>query len=321
MLYKEFDVLIDTIEENVTKSWEEIEDKLKTSLAMTTQQLNGLFKYFYPRNITINRYYKERKAIRAMEEILNSPQETMDNIIDRFGYSDYSVFYKTINKITGKSPQKIAASENCSLPKVLHLEDILKDIDYDINNQIRNRTNLHNYICEKAELVDRIAYARKRIPELRRMLLDHKDPEEREVIMSVMCQIEEELANDRRALSIYQHKPVYIKNLTPGLYAEFIKIEDCRSIYDLSIEQIVNLYNESIESDYSLRFLCDINSDYEYFYEGETELEEEMMREAESEYRENNMNLSEIWQYYYDDDIDDPYAPIEDIEEYDYCEY
>ena len=39
-----------------------------------------------------------------------------------------------------------------------------------------------------------------------------------------------------------------------------------------------------------------------------------MMREAESEYRENNMNLSEIWQYYYDDDIDDPYAPIDDIE-------
>ena len=57
MLYKEFDVLIDTIEENVTKSWEEIEDKLKTTLAMTAQDLSELFKYFYPRQsiVTIRR--------------------------------------------------------------------------------------------------------------------------------------------------------------------------------------------------------------------------------------------------------------------------
>ena len=274
MLYKEFDVLIDTIEENVTKSWEEIEDKLKTTLAMTAQDLSELFKYFYPRDITVNRYYKERKAIRAMKEIRSSPQEPKDNIIDRFGYSDYSVFYKTIKKITGKNPQQIIDSNGFHLPDVLHLDDILKDVDYDINNQIRNRTNMYNYSYEKKALVERIVFSRKRVSALRRNFLDSKNPRKREEIMSEMEQLEEELVKDRELLATYQHEAVYIKNLTIELYAEFIKIEDCRAIYGLSIEEIVDLYNDSIEKAVSLRDLCDIAEEVNYFSEEAYELEE-----------------------------------------------
>lgn len=274
MLYKEFDVLIDTIEENVTKSWEEIEDKLKTTLAMTAQDLSELFKYFYPRDITVNRYYKERKAILAMKEIRSLPKEPKDNIIDRFGYSDYSVFYKTIKKITGKNPQQIIDSNSFHLPDVLHLDDILKDVDYDINNQIRNRTNMYNYSCEKKALVERIVSSRKRAAALRRNFLDTKNPRKREEIMSKMEQLEEDLVKYRELLATYQHEAIYIKNLTIELYAEFIKIEDCRAIYGLSIEEIVDLYNDSIEKSVSLRDLCDTAEEVKFFCEEEYELEE-----------------------------------------------
>ena len=321
MIYKDFDTIIDTIENSVNVPWDEIESNLKRTLAMTSQQLGDLFKYFYPQDITVNRYYKERKALRTMEAIVNSPEESMDDVIARFGYSDYSVFYKTIRKITGKNPQQIVESRDFCVPDEIHLEDALKDIDYDFDNQVRNRTDLDEYRSEQAALVDRITFRRGFISELRRQFRNSKDSFERASIEKEINRLEESVSKDEEVLGSYKHEPVYINNLTTGLYAEFIKIEDCRAIYGLSISKIVELYNESIKSGLPLSLLCDITSDNEFFDEPddvmlEQEFEDEW--EAHQQYLEDNMSLAESWQYYNDDDAIDPYAGIEEPEEYYY---
>ena len=321
MIYKEFDTIIDTIEENVTNPWEDIENKLKRTLAMTSQQLGQLFKYFYPYDITINRYYKERKAFRTMEAIIKSPEESMDDVIARFGYSDYSVFYKTIRKLTGKNPQQIVESADYCVPCAIHLEDALKDIDYDFDNQVRVRTDLDEYRSEQASLIDRITFGRDFVSELRRKYRNSKDNLERISLEKEINRLEENIAKDEQILASYKHEPVYIKNLTTGLYAEFIKIEDCRAIYGLSIVKIVELYNESVITGMPLSLLCDITSDNEFFDESDDEMLEQEFEdewEAHQQYLEDNMSLAESWQYYNDDDAVDPYAEIEEPEEYYY---
>ena len=321
MIYKEFDTIIDTIEKSVNVPWDEIESNLKRTLAMTSQQLGDLFKYFYPQDITVNRYYKERKALRTMEAIVNSPEESMDDVIARFGYSDYSVFYKTIRKIARKNPQQIVESGDFCVPDAIHLEDALKDIDYDFDNQVRNRTDLDEYRSEQAALVYRITFRRDFISELRRQFRNSKDSFERASIEKEINRLEESVSKDEEALGSYKHEPVYINNLTTGLYAEFIKIEDCRAIYGLSISKIVELYNESIKSGLPLSLLCDITSDNEFFDEPDDEMHEQEFEdewEAHQQYLEDNMSLAESWQYYNDDDAIDPYAGIEEPEEYYY---
>lgn len=321
MIYKEFDTIIDTIEEDVTIPWDEIETKLKRTFAMTSQQLGQLFKYFYPHDITINRYYKERKAFRTMEEIVKSPEESMDDVIARFGYSDYSVFYKTIRKLTGKNPQQIVESGDFNVPDAIHLEDALKDIDYDFDNQVRSRTDLDDYRFEQAALEDRITFGREYVSDLRRKYRSSKDSLERASLEKEIHRLEENVAKDEQILASYKHEPVYIKNLTTGLYAEFIKIEDCRAIYGLSIGKIVELYNESVKTGMSLSLLCDIASDNEFFDEPDDEMFEQEYEdewEAHQQYLEDNMSLAESWQYYNDDDAADPYGEIEETEEYYY---
>lgn len=321
MIYKEFDTIIDTIENSVIVPWEKIERKLKKDLAMTSQQIGDLFKYFYPHDITVNRYYKERKAFRTMEAIVNSAGESMDDVIARFGYSDYSVFYKTIRKITGKNPQQIVESGDFCVPSVIHLEDALKGIDYDFDNQVRSRTDLDEYRSEQAALVDRITFRRDFISELRRQFRNSKDSFERASLEKEINRLEENVAKDEQTLASYKHEPVYIKNLTAGLYAEFVKIEDCRAIYGLSIGKIVELYNDSVKTGIPLSFLCDITSDNEFFDEPDDEMLEQEFEdewEAHQQYLEDNMSLAESWQYYNDDDAEDPYAGIEEPEEYYY---
>ena len=321
MIYKEFDTIIDTIEKSVTEPWEEIEKNLKITLALTSQQIGDLFKYFYPYDITVNRYYKERKAFRTMEAIVNSPDESMDGVIARYGYSDYSVFYKTIRKITKMNPQQIVESGDFCVPKVIHLEDALKDIDYDFKNQVRKRTDLDEYRSEHAAFVDRIALRRDYISELRKQFRNSKEVLERASLEKEINRLEENVAKDEQTLASYKHEPVYIKNLTADLHAEFVKIEDCRAIYGLGIGKIVELYNESVKTGLPLSLLCDITSDNEFFDEPEDEMFEPEFEdewEVHQQYLEDNMSLAESWQYYNDDDAVDPYAGIEEPEEYYY---
>lgn len=70
-----------------------------------------------------------------------------------------------------------------------------------------------------------------------------------------------------------------------------------------------------------LSLLCDITSDNEFFDELDNEmLEQEFEDEwkAHQQYLEDNMSIAESWQYYNDDDAMDPYAEIEEPEEYYY---
>ena len=317
MIYKEFDTIIDTIENSVAEPWEYIETTLKQSLGMTPQQIGQLFKYFYPHDITINRYYKDRKAWVTMKEIINTPDKSMDEVIDRFGYSDYSVFYKTIKKLTGKNPQQIVESGDYEIPPVSHLKDILKDVDYDFINQVKSRTDLDDYHEEQEALIIRISLRRDYISKLESQIRSSSDINERQLLEDEVNYLKEYVAKDEETLASYKYEPVYIKNLTTGLYAEFVRIEDCRSIYGLSIVKIVELYNQSVETGTSLSFLCDIESDIEYFEEDddmEQEYEDEW--EAHEQYLEDNMSLAESWQYYNDDDAVDPYAVLEEQEDY-----
>lgn len=322
MVYKEFDTIIDTIEENLKLTWEEIESLLTRTLAMTPQQISQLFKYFYPEDITINRYYKDRRAFRTMEEIAKHPEDPMDSAIFEFGYSDRTVFFKTIKKLLKKSPKELVEEGNYTVPELKHLEDVITDINYDLKNQVIGRKDLEEYMDAQKSLVNRMTLERDWVSELERKIRFTSDRAEIASLEGEIKRLKSVIAKEEETLSSYKHEPVYIKNLTTSLYAEFVKIEDCRTIYGLDISRIVELYNESIETGMPLSFLCDVASDMEFFddeydeddYSGyEEEWEEEFMR-----FQENEMNLAESWQYYNDDDAEDPYAGIEESEEYDY---
>ena len=319
MIYKEFDTIIDTIEENLTLPWEAVESILKSALAMTSQQIGQLFRYFYPDDVTINRYHKDRKAFRTMDAIIKSADESMDSVIYCFGYSDYSVFYKTIKKLLKKSPQQLLEEGNFKVPKLIHLEDAVKDINYDFKNQVNGRKNLEDYKDAQISLVDRIKNQRDWISELEMERRNTRDKCEMESLEEEIARLKNAIAREEETLASYKLEPVYIKNLTVSLYAEFVKIEDCRAIYGLDISKIVKLYNQSIETGMPLSVLCDIESDKEYFDDDFDEDDyigyEEDWEEEYLQFQENEMNLAESWQYFKDDYADDPYAEIEEPED------
>ncbi len=93
--------------------------------------------------------------------------------------------------------------------------------------------------------------------------------------------------------------------LTMEQYDKLAEIEKCRSIYGISKEKIIELYNDSIRNSIPLDTLCEIYADNllidEILYEYEPD-EEVYDKDYMEEYYCNEMTLTESWEYFQGDD-------------------
>lgn len=320
MKAKDFDYIIDSIEENIKVSWPEIEERLKKQLGLTACDIGDIFKVFWPEDLTVNNYYKIRKACRTLQAGAESPNESIENIAFEFGYTEYSTFFRMVKTLYKTSPKEIIMKGNYKIPEIKHLADILSEDSELIKcNRVSSKKEGYDERWRKNSLIADITEMRDRVSEIKKKMREVKSIElisgmEGE-ILSIQDRIEE--AEDR--LKIISQDQVVINNLSPGLYSEFLTMEGCRSIYGISISKIIELYNRSISEGVPLDVLCDYYSEWE-FLEMYDNLEEDIESEDdwEQEYSrriEDEMNLEESWQYYNDDDAEDPYGRMEETEE------
>lgn len=319
MYFKEYDIIVDTLESNVEADLNDVLIILNKQLGMTSGKIESVFKDCHPKDITLNNYFKDRKAYRTMEAILANPDKAKEEVALDFGYTGYTVFFRWFKKIYGKNPTEVISSNEFIVPPVIHVKEIIEN-DENLNpNRVTKRKGSDQMDSER-KLVDKITYMRNRISELEKELRSEKDKERLRETEGTILKLKSIIAEDETRLDIHMQEPVVIKSLTPGLYAEFIKIEECRAIYGIGIRKIIELYNESVEHNIPLDELCDMFSelvflsDVDDYYDEDDYLYE--YEDPDMSYLVDEMSLAESWQYYNDDDAIDPYAGIEEPEEY-----
>lgn len=322
MYFKEYDIIIDTIEENAGAEWNEVRGKLMKRLGLGSGQIGSIFKDYYPQETTINNYFKDRKAYRTMEAIISSLDRTKEEVAFQYGYKDYTVFFKWLKKIYGKSPKWIIEENTFSCPPVLHIKDIVSN-DYALfsDNYVTKR-DVTDQKWSELQLVDRITAMRNRISEINKEMRDEDDREKLGAMEMELLVLKRRIAEEEERLDMQVQEPVVIQRLTPGLYAEFIKIEECRTVYGISISKIIDLYNQSVEHNIPLDELCDIFCEKEFLSDIDDYYDEDDYlydyEDPDMSYLIDEMSLAESWQYYKDDDAIDPYEGIDEPEEYDY---
>ena len=318
MYFKEYDIIIDTIEENAEKEWKDVEKILMNRLGLTSGQIGSIFKDYYPQDTTISNYFKDRKAYRTMEEVIANPKHSIEDTAFQFGYKDYTVFFRWLKKIYGKSPKQIMEEGSFICPQAMHVKDIISNDEVLFpDNRVTKRTGTGQKWSE-LQLVDRITSMRNRISELNKEMRNEKERGKLSAIEWEIMTLNRKIAEEEERLDMQVQEPVAIQSLTPGLYAEFVKIEECRTVYGISISKIIELYNKSVESSIPLDDLCDIFSEEEFLADYDEDDEYyDYEEDPDMSYLEDEMNLEESWQYYNNDDAIDPYENIEEVEDYD----
>ena len=257
-----------------------------------------------------------------MEAIISSLDRTKEEVAFQYGYKDYTVFFKWLKKIYGKSPKWIIEENTFSCPPVLHIKDIVSN-DYALfsDNYVTKR-DVTDQKWSELQLVDRITAMRNRISEINKEMRDEDDREKLGAMEMELLVLKRRIAEEEERLDMQVQEPVVIQRLTPGLYAEFIKIEECRTVYGISISKIIDLYNQSVEHNIPLDELCDIFCEKEFLSDIDDYYDEDDYlydyEDPDMSYLIDEMSLAESWQYYKDDDAIDPYEGIDEPEEYDY---
>lgn len=129
--------------------------------------------------------------------------------------------------------------------------------------------------------------------------------------------------SDFKKAQILEKRSNKHKNISLDEYKKFLKIENLRVVYGFNIQQILSLYQSSLETGKNLVDLCDDAIDSYYF--DEEDYSKIIDIDTPFYHLTDDMDSGEAYAYYYgDDDYSedsyDPYAPTE-LDMLEYKEY
>ncbi len=324
MSIKDYDNTIDYIEDNITENKGVLFDAAEKLLNVPGRDADEFFSCVEPEGRTIKKYIRDRKLYCALQDFISG--KTSEHVAEKYGISDASRFSTDVRAMVGKPPQKLR-NEGYKVPEVKHLNDILKmEIFPQGRSFILTKEKTKKYIAqvkriqeENTHLKDELAIinqvAEKKsdnyIEEIKRLI------DENYSLKDELMQIKRKEMSNRMA-TVETHKRHTIKK---DEYLKFLKVEECRRQYGFTVEQILNLYRESLNTGQALESLCD-EALYDFRFEIE-EMEKEIRGMYEIEdfnyHLEYEMNNSEAFDYYFGDDSldelsEDPYADSSDVE-------
>jgi len=304
MAITDFDKIIDIIEEDLDLGWPRIRTIINNKIYNSKKDIDAFFKVIEPEGMNVWQYYKFRRVCKAMNDYIEG--DTLENIAEKYDYTDAAHLSSEIKKKLGKSP-KILLAENFICPKSQHIVDIIKDngmlpISKDndmaeMKEQVINHMKLNEdkYKCELISAIDNIIALQN----------------ENEQLKSIIRR--EQIAKQTSGAQID------MLMLSTEIYEEFMEIERCRTVYDLKPEEVIKIYHESVRTGKNLEELC-IEADNNYTFEDYQQYDNEI--EKLKYMIEYEGDLDDVRREYFDDDDPadceaDPYARKEwDLDNY-----
>lgn len=280
MAIQDFEIMVEMVEENITKDKDEISSMISKHLILSERRTSEFFQNIDSEGRTLQKYIIYRKSMRVLEEFVSGT--TRDAACEKYNI-DGTNFYKQMKNIFPKKTLTELREEKIQCPPPISLAKIIK------NEGSKVERNTYNNEEE-----------RKYIEEIQRLISENTD------LRTELSNKTLEIINSNSA-----EKHVDINRDT---YDKFLEIEDARVIYGFSVSEILHLYEKSLHSKKSLRELCGEALESCYF-----ELGEELIPNKEEliYHLNDEMDLRESYAMYYGDDdpyemVHDPYAPTED---------
>ena len=272
MSIKDYDRIIQLIEENITREKSDLSNMVATMLTLSERQVSDILKFFDPDSRTLKAYILERKIYRALEDFTNGM--TKDSIAEKYNYNDMTHFGQSVMHLCeGKTPLQLR-KEGYECPAPLYLKDIIGEEVFSVEKITEA------YTKEMIGFIDEIT-----------RLKDELSREKRKKVESIMS----------TTASIKDRE----ESITAEKYKEFLKIEDLRALYGFDVSTILKLYNDSLSSEVPLEDLCDLELEKKYYSEDDLENENNEIGNLAYRIIYEGDSVQNYEYYYGDDEVDD----------------
>lgn len=263
MALKDYDIILDMVEENILQNKDVISGKVCRKLGYTERTLADFFKSVDESSRALKQYIRDRRVLHAAEDFANGLTKEM--VCEKYNL-DESNFSKFVKRLEGKSPIELR-KKGYICPKPKYLRDIIGSQEPNIVRR-KSDGNENAYIEEIKRLIDE------------------------------NINLKTELSAERGA-NILMHREVTDINNITETYNEFLRIEDARIIYGLKVPEILKLYQKSLLGEKTLIQLC---SEAIESFEFEIELEPMPDKLDLMYHEEDEMDIGEAYDYYCGDD-------------------
>ena len=276
MSVQDYDRAIDLIEENITLKKRDIKRMVTNMLIMSDRLATEFFKNVDEEGRALTEYISERKLCRALQDFVSGM--TNDQIAEKYNYTDMTHFGQKVQaKFEGKTPTMMREAGDYTCPAPRYVADFLEETSKKNNPTTKEMIDYKN--------------------ELLRMIDEN-------------FKLREELSAEKRAI-MESKKPVVEgdNKISVEKYNEFLKIEDLRVVYALSVKEIIKLYNISQKTGEELEELCEGQMERNLYSLNDNNSDYDIERLS---YRLTyEMDSQEAWDYYFGDDETEPREYLE----------
>lgn len=287
MAIKDYDAVIDMIEDNITIDSEELSKKASRLLGLDKRRASEFFQNIDSERRTLTGYIRDRKNLRALGDC--AAGGTKEAICEKYNIGTIN-FYRSIKALFPEKTMADFRNEKYTCPPPVHVADILKDEGIAMEIDHHEKDTQKEYIVEIQRLIDENEQLKKVL-----------SAEKAKVFKENVKSIEQNF------------------NINSDTYRKFLELEDARIIYGFSISEILHLYRQSLRSKKSFEELCS-EAHASYYFE-----RKRAKHDAPFSYFNltDELDAGEAWNLYFGDDDPadlppDPYAPTdEEIEAYD----
>lgn len=275
MAIKDYDVIIDMIEENITLEKDVISKMVSKQLVKDERKASEFFQNIDLEQRTLKSYIRDRKILRALGDC--SGGETKESVCERYNI-DVSNFHRGQKEMFPDKTIGDLRREGFVCAPPLTVKEILQNEGIEMIEKNNDKGSQEIYINEIKRLLS-----------------------ENEILKRNLSEVNMKMIASQRNGSIGENE------INAVLYEKFLELEEARIIYGFSIPEVLQKYKESLRSKKSFDKLCseahdayysEPNNDHPFSYYNPSD----------------EMDAGEAWNYYCGDDDPadmppDPYAP------------